>query len=283
MPDPQQPQTAGQKIFFNSSMPRSGSTLLQNILAQNPRFYCSPTSGLFDLLYNTRAFYSESHLFKAQDPAVMKRAVLGFCGSGVRGYYAAITDRPCCVDKSRGWVHNYEWIEMFHPDPKILVCIRDLRSIVSSMEKLYRKNRHQKDPEDNPSRSNMTTVRNRVTHWMNNPPVGPQLMRLLDAVERGVDKKVHFVRFEDLTARPEPTMKKVYEFLGEEQFAHDFDNVDQATEEDDQQHGFYGDHKVRRKVEPVPLDYRDVLGEGACQWIKQNYGGYFQRFYPDVR
>ena len=32
------------KIFFNSSLPRSGSTLLQNILAQNPRFHCSATS-----------------------------------------------------------------------------------------------------------------------------------------------------------------------------------------------------------------------------------------------
>src|SRR5215212_7468458 len=121
---------ADKKIFFNSSLPRSGSTLLQNILAQNPRFYCSPTSGVFDLLYGSRAFVSESHLFKAQDPALMKRAFLGFCQGGLKGYYAAVTDRPVVVDKSRGWLHHYDWLDLFHPKPKILVCVRDLRSIL---------------------------------------------------------------------------------------------------------------------------------------------------------
>ena len=42
------------KIFFNSSLPRSGSTLLQNLIAQNPEFYCTPTSGLGDLILNAK-------------------------------------------------------------------------------------------------------------------------------------------------------------------------------------------------------------------------------------
>ena len=54
------------RFHFISGLPRSGSTLLQNILSQNPRFYCSPTSGLFDLLYNARdvelvALFSPEH------------------------------------------------------------------------------------------------------------------------------------------------------------------------------------------------------------------------------
>jgi hypothetical protein len=36
------------KIFYQSSMPRAGSMLLQNILAQNPDFYVIPTSGLLE-------------------------------------------------------------------------------------------------------------------------------------------------------------------------------------------------------------------------------------------
>ena len=47
-----------EKIFFQSSLPRSGSTLLQNILAQNPDFYATPTSGVLELLYAARANYS---------------------------------------------------------------------------------------------------------------------------------------------------------------------------------------------------------------------------------
>ena len=34
------------KVFFQSSLPRAGSTLLQNILGQNPEFYVTPTSGV---------------------------------------------------------------------------------------------------------------------------------------------------------------------------------------------------------------------------------------------
>jgi hypothetical protein len=38
------------KVFYNSSMPRAGSTLIQNILGQNPDLYTTPTSGLFEML-----------------------------------------------------------------------------------------------------------------------------------------------------------------------------------------------------------------------------------------
>ena len=41
-----------EKIFFQSSLPRAGSTLLQNILGQNPNFYVTPTSGVLELLFS---------------------------------------------------------------------------------------------------------------------------------------------------------------------------------------------------------------------------------------
>ena len=35
-----------QRLFFNSSLPRAGSTLLSNIVGHHPHFYVSPTSAL---------------------------------------------------------------------------------------------------------------------------------------------------------------------------------------------------------------------------------------------
>src|SRR5688500_18398279 len=124
------------KIFFNSSLPRSGSTLLQNILAQNPRFYCSPTSGVITLLESARLAFVDGPPFKAQDPKAMQAGFRGLCRAALHGFYAGVTDKPLCVDKSRMWLLNYEWLEWFYPAPKILVCVRDLRDIVGSMEKL---------------------------------------------------------------------------------------------------------------------------------------------------
>jgi len=46
------------RIAFQSSLPRSGSTLLSNIVGQNPEFHVTPTSGLLDLLYVARQQFS---------------------------------------------------------------------------------------------------------------------------------------------------------------------------------------------------------------------------------
>ena len=46
-------------IFYQSSLPRAGSTLLQNIIGQNPDFYVTPTSGVLDLVYGARNNFEE--------------------------------------------------------------------------------------------------------------------------------------------------------------------------------------------------------------------------------
>ena len=61
------------KIFYQSSLPRAGSTLLQNILAQNPDIYATPTSGVLELIFGARANYTNSAEFKAQDAETMKK------------------------------------------------------------------------------------------------------------------------------------------------------------------------------------------------------------------
>ena len=42
-----------QRLFFNSSLPRAGSTLISNIVGHHPDFFVSPTSGLIGLILFT--------------------------------------------------------------------------------------------------------------------------------------------------------------------------------------------------------------------------------------
>ncbi len=56
-----------QKVFYNASLPRSGSTLLQNIMMQNPDIYSTPTSGVVEFLLHARTLYSTGDTFKAQE------------------------------------------------------------------------------------------------------------------------------------------------------------------------------------------------------------------------
>ena len=61
------------KIFFQSSLPRAGSTTFQNLMAQNPDFYVTPTSGLLELVFGARANFTTSPEFKAQDSLLMQK------------------------------------------------------------------------------------------------------------------------------------------------------------------------------------------------------------------
>ena len=64
------------KIFFNSSMPRSGSTLLQNILGNNPQIHATPTSAVLEMLNASKKVYTNSAISKAQDEEQMKKSFL---------------------------------------------------------------------------------------------------------------------------------------------------------------------------------------------------------------
>lgn len=73
-----------EQIFFQSSLPRAGSTLLQNIMGQNPEFYVTPTSGALELLHAARTNYTNDPSFLAQDSEIMKKAWLSFLQSWFR-------------------------------------------------------------------------------------------------------------------------------------------------------------------------------------------------------
>ena len=99
------------KIFFNSSLPRSGSTLLQNIMAQNPDFYVTPTSGVFELLYAAQANYRNSPEFKAQDSETMEKGWKAFCHNGMFGFFNSRTRQNYYLKKRL--ILNFTAISLF--------------------------------------------------------------------------------------------------------------------------------------------------------------------------
>ena len=74
-------------------------------------------------------------------------------------------------------------------------------------------------------------------------------------------------------------MKRVYEYLEIPFFEHDFDNIQQITQEDDTVYGLTNDlHTIRPKLELNTPDYHDVLGKDICEWIYNTYKWYFDTF-----
>ena len=266
------------KVFYNSSLPRSGSTLIQNILAQNPKIYSSPTSGLYGFIDASRTIYSTSPEFKAQDEQKMETAYKGFLKSGVYGYYNAITDRPYVIDKCRAWKSESDFINFFDPKPKIICMVRDLRGVFASMEKKYRKN-----PQLNLGTSDWNVLRGtnsnkRLEHFSNTPPVGSAIDRLYDSILMGTHINVLFIKYEDLIQNPIKELKRIYSYLELPYYEHDFNNVEQITQEDDTVHGVFGDHTIRKKVEYTEPDFKEVLGETGCNMILEAYPWFYELF-----
>ncbi len=267
------PLTSGgaeKKFYLISGLPRSGSTLLCNILNQNPRFRATPTSGVLQMLLAIRNNWNSIAAFSAvrNEPAKLRvlRAMLV-------AFYEDV-DKPVIFDKNRGWPGHFEMAEeLLGYKPKMLVTVRDVRDVLASFEKLWRKeSRTGRTPQERGHPEEMKTITGRAEVMMRSKqPVGDSYNRMKDALQRGHGDSMHFVTFENLTSKPAEVMAEVYRFLGEEPFAHDFENVEQTTQEDDFFHGFTDLHTIRREVKPVPSDWREILGPFAESFGKFNF------------
>jgi sulfotransferase len=267
-----------EKIFYQSSLPRAGSTLLQNILAQNPDVYATPTSGVLELVFAARGNYTDSPEFQAQDPEVMKTAFQAFCKHGMDAYYNAITDKKYVVDKSRGWGIHYDFLNFVQPDPKIICMVRDLRDVFASMENNYRKHPDKANAILNWAQMTGTTVPKRIDIWAQSQPIGLAIERLGELFRLGYADKMLFVKFEDLCLYPKTEMTRIYQYLGIPYYDHDFDNIEQVTKEDDEVYGQFGDHVIRKKLEPVQSRAKQLLGKDVTDWIYNNYKWFYDQF-----
>lgn len=256
------------EIYMINGMPRSGSTLLCNILAQNPEFHVTPTSGLSELINGIHNFWKSSPIIKASEtPDKQLRIIKDLFQS-----YHADTDRPVVFNKSRGWASIIELVELaLGEEVKILTTTRKVTSILASMEKLYRKEIRNIDSPMQRT-PDMSTLEGRVHNWTSqNGLIGGTFNSIQDAFYRGHGHKFHFIDYDELTNSPNKTMLGVYKFLQKENYKHDFQNVLQYTQENDAEHGFTDLHTIRPVIKPQIDDSRKILGPLFAQYENINY------------
>ncbi len=257
------------KIYFMSGLPRSGSTLLANILAQNPRFHATSTSGVLDLISGIRNQWDNIIEFKATpNDEAKKRVMIG----ALHNFYADI-EKPVIFDKCRGWLAWIEFLEdALDEKVKIIVPVRDMRDVLTSFEKLYRKNYMRQNTLEKDLYLQCQTVEGRCAMWLSfNNPLGIAYNRIQGAIQRGYRDRLHFVHFEKLTTNPSEEMSKIYKFLNEKEYKHDFNHVKQVTWEDDAAYGLGKLHDIRPVVTPVESQWRTILGEFAEEFGKLNF------------
>jgi sulfotransferase len=252
--------------YYISGLPRAGSTLLCNLLAQNPRFFVSPaTSGCHDVLFNIRNQWDK--LIEHQAEGINYEQLRGVLLSALDAYHP--TDKDIIIDKGRGWLSLIEMIEFIKGEKcKVIVPVRDISEILSSFEQLWRKSTGQSQwAFEQADYFKAQTVEGRCEIWAGQgQPVGLAYNRVKDALSRGYADRMLFVEMDDLTRDPGPTMRRIYSFLGQEPHEHNFANVEQVTKEDDVNvHRIPGLHTIRPVVAPVPKRALEILGPALVQ------------------
>lgn len=254
-------------IYFVAGLPRSGSTLLTNLLAQNPRMHATPTSGIIGMLVAVRNGWDQNEAFMAMDRKQSEATKARVLRAMLQAYFADV-DVPICIDKNRFWC---EFLEMAaalvggREKVKVLVTVRDLRDVVASFEKLYRNTSALGQlGQEKALELKFKTALGRVGVFIDDgQPVGRAYNAIRDAVTRGWLDCMHFVEYDELTGDPKKTLDGVYRFLEEDTFQHDFNNVQQVTIEDDFIYGFKDLHTIRPVVQPQSAQWPHVFDDAV--------------------
>jgi len=269
------------QLAFNSSMPRSGSELIQAILSQHPEVECGTTSPLLEYFYGSLNTLNGVEA-KSQEHA--EEYYSAFVKGGIDAYVKKALgknkEKNLYIDKSRGWIYYYNVFEkMYGSQPPVICMIRDAAEVLASMEQLHlRSDLKTGDPLQN------VTTDERVRHWLEKTPVGLAIRRIINSVhelkqsrDQGKSRPILFVRYEDLCERPEEILKTVTTFLGLRDFEFDLDNIKKVPGEDERHFGGFQDlHTVKQKFDSTNAKPKaiDVFGEALTQNIKERCAVY---------
>jgi sulfotransferase len=233
-------------FHFISGLPRSGSTLMGAILRQNPRFHAGMSSPVASLFEGVIAQVSAgTELSTMVDQEQRARLLKGLFES----FYADVA-APVIFDTNRAWAAQLPALMKLFPDAKVICCVRDVAWVMDSLERQYRSNAFEHTRLFN-SPGERSTVYTRVEALANaNRLVGFPWHALREACYSEFAERLLIVEYDLVAGRPAEVFKLIYDFLGEQPFAHDFEDVKYDAPEFDAQLGLDGLHRVHKKVEP---------------------------------
>lgn len=233
------------KLHAIAGLPRAGSTLLCQILNSNPRFHVTPTSATLDVLKTLRSQFSTNMAFRAQNRLGIyenfRQGMKGF----VEGYFH---DAEVVFDKNRAWPANLKLIDavMGNEDTKVIYCYRDPAEIVCSIEAQYQKTFLLENMDESAAPGAFATLERRIsTYTAPEGLIGFPIESLKDALEMGYGDRILFIKYYDLTNNPKETIDMIHDFLGEEKYDYDFNNIKQSTWEFDGIYNYKFPHLIK--------------------------------------
>lgn len=223
--------------------------MLAAILKQNPKFVAgmtSPVSTLFKSIEDATAKRVETSVFVTEE----QRELLL---KGLFSIYYQGHEGKTIFDTSRMWCARMSIICKLFPQAKFICCVRDLSWIMDSFERIYRRN-NQKPSGIYAYDTNGTVYSRTMNIAHSGGVVGYALDALREAMASEYKDRILIVEYEDLCKQPHVEIDRIYTFIGEDKFPHDFGKIEYSAGEFDRQLDAIGLHDVRGAVEWRPRE-----------------------------
>ncbi len=257
------------KFHAIGGLPRAGTTLLCNTLAQNPRFCASSTNLIAQTIAAASTFMSSQDEMRsalAHDKEAAELQLTAALRGMVEGWYSE-TPEPVVFDKSRAWNHNALLLKQLYPEAKLVIVVRDLRSVFASIEKQHRKN---------PALSmGDKTIVQKATGMFARPTgmIGGPIAGIEDILRRNPGNVV-LIKYEGFVANPEVVLRNLYNDIGEEWFDHDFDHVESVATELDALWLNKFPHEGSGKIEPREDPWSNWIAPDIAQDIMREFSAF---------
>jgi len=268
------------KFVGVTGLPRAGSTLVCQLLAQHPEIHCEgQSSPVCNLLLGIRRMVSDDQFFLSQLDHSFETSYTHLA-SAMQGFLRGWNHdcrKKVVVDKNRAWLHCVELLLQIEPEAKLIVCLRELGQIYGSIESQHQRTilldfiDHLAD-FDRFGRADMLFAKDKA--------IGAPLISLhaVPDLPKLVQEHLYFLRFEDLVAQPAACLSHLYAWLDVSAFEINPEELALMgpPESDSHYRMKYPHTQSQRIVMPskhhVPPRIQARIEE-ACAW-------YYQIYYP---
>jgi len=274
------------KLIPFCGLPRSGSTLLCNVIGQHPDVTLSADSALPDLLITVLDQAQKSIQESQYDADLSYKLYENFIDYGTKSWINNLSSTKFYLDKSRAWSEIFNLVFTLYSDTKIIFTIRDLRGVYLSFDKLSSKGIFSNGLSsyyDEFQDFDKDFLDERIDYFLKGDMVKKHLSRLKEIVDldRSYLDRIKIIRYEDFMENPNKILYEISNFLGLDSYNFDLNNISQINYKDT----FYlpyGYHKIKKSLTPSIPNYNDKLRKSAQNKIFKDYRWYYSIFYPEV-
>ena len=267
-----------------TGLPRAGSTLMCQLLAQHPDIHCEGhSSPLCHVLTSIRRMISDDQFFLAQLDQSFERSydhLTSAMKAFLQGWYQNC-DKQVVADKNRIWLNAIELLLHMEPEAKLIVCIRELGQVYGSIEA-----QHQRtimvDFIDH--LADLDRIDRAEKLFAPDKGVIGIPLKSLNSVQElplKVRERLCFIRFEDLLDQPVKCMSQIFAWLGLSSYPIDPEKLTRLGPSESDSH--YRMKYLHKWSDRIMKPARHEIPPRIQANIEKDFPWFYKTYYPATR